>query len=324
MDLRSLIDPQLIIIYDRIFNPKDLHHRKRKVDILKTAENFKAVYAEGSTDVYTSAAANFALRMVEKPSENETDFKDFCAYFEFAFAEFKFIYFTLLTKKCDYDGRTDDNLLSLYSNVPDYILQDRYYNNQPLMKITNFLQLSEGAYESLKSQYFKYLDDVKKSLVYTGKDKPCDTQYSRVREIRKMAMNNGVKFSNKPSAVYHWRKHSIQDIFEHRLTKDEITPRQYLNEANHVCQSKNASLTTKDGSYLFQLTYPAGRTDIGSAVYDEHIKLVFVTMNNLVELVSYYKIPSNQPKTGNKKTSRSGQSAGNTLYDYIKRALETQ
>jgi hypothetical protein len=44
MDLRSLIDPQLIIIYDRIFNPRDQSQRERINDILKTAENYKAIY----------------------------------------------------------------------------------------------------------------------------------------------------------------------------------------------------------------------------------------------------------------------------------------
>jgi hypothetical protein len=273
MEIRQVIKyQQHQHFYDRIFKWGDNSFLRRIRQILLTAQNYKDVYTVNNTDALTFAAADFAREMTNRNCvDDSTDFKNYCAYFEFVFTEFKFIHFVRFLRCID------------HNICIQYLLNNHY--NGPLLNVENNA-LSANAFIGLSTKYDDFHKKVgNDGMVYTKREGlSAPEERYRVQTIRQLARDKRIKFRTKPLAVYHWRKHTIQDLYENHLTRIRITPRRYLRDANDavVVGEFNKNLTDSTCEFKF--------ISLRDLDYLKHKKVVAVTANGPIALVSYFNI----------------------------------
>jgi hypothetical protein len=179
--------------YEYVFRIKNVNQYHKKIyDIMYIAFNYD--------DFYISAAADFALRMIEPNRQTAIiDFQLFCNCFEFAYTEF----IPIIRRPQNYQDMMDPN-------------NDRAINNNEFF--------------NLETKYTQFVNEVNNAgLVNHPHNIVQPRSDNNLIDIQNMArdyvngIGGGIKFRTESSAVYHWRKH-----FEN------LTPHDCLLSANRT------------------------------------------------------------------------------------------
>jgi hypothetical protein len=199
--------------YNRILIEEKSDYYRRIRQIMTTADNFRDIFIDNGTNDFASAAADFAREMTsnEPSGNNYIDFKNFCAYFEFAFTEF-------VRNHADLEESHEDCGL---------FLQTQFFNG-PLINPDNHA-ISNEAFQNLLTAFNNYKKDVTQAELHlTNLFAALVQEAEEFDEVRAMARNYKLTFGSKPSAVYHWRKHRNINIF------NPLSAFDYFREANEV------------------------------------------------------------------------------------------
>jgi hypothetical protein len=198
-------------------NNNDTKYYKIVEQIMNTVNNFETILNINESDTkyyHTIAAANFARKMTRKETDN---FYIYCAYFEFAYAEFKRNYFII-----EVDHPED----------PYNYFVNHFFDGQLIKKNTtrNISDISRKAFKILEGMY-NYYENLVKEVVKNFKIwVEFKTEFDEFNQVRKMARFNQLEFSSDPSNVYHWRKHYKVGVSDYMETISIVT--QYRSKDN--------------------------------------------------------------------------------------------